>query len=132
MYTTDPIADFLTRIRNGIMANHQNVLAPLSKQKLAIAKIFKEEGFIDDFEVVKVKNHPCINVTLRYHRYKKNVISGLKRISSPGRRLYVGHDELPSIKNGFGFAVLSTSQGVITNKKAKELKTGGELLLSVW
>jgi small subunit ribosomal protein S8 len=129
---TDPIADMLTRIRNAIMVRHDSVLVPASKIKLAIAKILKEEGFITDYEVVKGKPHREIKVQLRYMENNKPAISGLKRMSKPGLRLYVQKKEIPRVYGGLGIAILSTSQGLRTGQQAWRQGSGGELLCYVW
>ena len=131
MTVTDPIADMLTRIRNAMMVRHDSVLIPASKIKLSIAKILKEEGFITDYEVVKGKPHREIKVQLRYID-NKPAISGLKRISKPGLRLYVQKKEIPRVYGGLGIAILSTSQGLRTGQQAWRQGSGGELLCYVW
>jgi small subunit ribosomal protein S8 len=128
---TDPIADMLTRIRNAIMVRHDTVVVPASKIKLSIAQILKEEGFISDFEVVKGKPHREIKVQLRYID-NKPAISGLKRMSKPGLRLYVQKKEIPRVYGGLGIAILSTSQGLRTGQQAWRQGSGGELLCYVW
>jgi small subunit ribosomal protein S8 len=128
---TDPIADMLTRIRNAIMVRHDSVQVPASKIKLAIAKILKEEGFITDYEVVKGKPHRMIKVQLRYLD-NKPAISGLKRMSKPGLRMYVHKREIPRVYGGLGIAIISTSQGLKTGQQAWHQKSGGELLCYVW
>jgi len=128
---TDPIADMLTRIRNGIMVRHDSVVVPASKMKLGIAKILKDEGFISDFEIVKGKPHREIKVQLRYID-NKPAISGLKRMSKPGLRLYVQKKEIPRVYGGLGIAILSTSQGLKTGQQAWRQGSGGELLCYVW
>lgn len=132
MTVTDPIADMLTRIRNAIMVRHDTVLVPASKIKLSIAKILKEEGFITDYEVVKGKPHREIKVQLRYMDNNKPAISGLKRMSKPGLRLYVQKKEIPRVYGGLGIAILSTSQGLRTGQQAWRQGSGGELLCYVW
>jgi len=129
---TDPIADMLTRIRNAIMVRHDSVLVPASKIKLSIAKILKEEGFIIDYEVVKGKPHREIKVQLRYMDDNKPAISGLKRMSKPGLRLYVQKKEIPRVYGGLGIAILSTSQGLRTGQQAWRQGSGGELLCYIW
>ena len=129
---TDPIADMLTRIRNAIMVRHDSVQVPASKLKLAIAKILKDEGFIAGYEVVKGKPHRMIKVQLRYLDNNKPAISGLKRISKPGLRLYVHKREIPRVYGGLGIAIISTSQGLKTGQQAWHQKAGGELLCYVW
>jgi small subunit ribosomal protein S8 len=128
----DPIADMLTRIRNAIMVRHDSVQIPASKVKLAIAKILKEEGFISDFEVVKGKPHRMIKVQLRYLADNKPAISGMKRISKPGLRMYVHKREIPRVYGGLGIAIISTSQGLKTGQQAWHQQSGGELLCYVW
>ena len=132
MTVTDPIADMLTRIRNAIMARHDNVLIPTSKMKLSIARILKEEGFIIDYEVVKGKPHRVIKIILRYFDDNKPAISGLKRISKPGLRVYVQKKEVPRVYGGLGIAIISTSEGVKTGQQAWHQGSGGELLCYVW
>jgi small subunit ribosomal protein S8 len=132
MTVTDPIADMLTRIRNALMARHDNVRLPSSKMKLAIARILKEEGFINDYEVIKGKPHRDINVHLRYLEDNKPAISGLKRVSKPGLRVYVQKREIPRVYGGLGIAIVSTSQGVRTGQQAWRQGSGGELLCYVW
>jgi len=129
---TDPIADMLTRIRNAIMVRHDSVLVPASKIKLSIAKILKEEGFISNYEVVKGKPHREIKVQLRYYDNNKPAISGLKRMSKPGLRLYVQKREIPRVYGGLGIAILSTSQGLRTGQQAWRQGSGGELLCYIW
>ena len=132
MTVTDPIADMLSRIRNAIMVRHDSVQVPASKIKLAIAKILKEEGFIADYEVVKGKPHRMIKVQLRYLENNKPAISGMKRISKPGLRMYVHKREIPRVYGGLGIAIISTSQGLKTGQQAWHQKSGGELLCYVW
>ncbi len=132
MTVTDPIADMLTRIRNALMARHDNVKVPSSKMKLAIARILKEEGFITDYEVVKGKPHRDISIKLRYLDDNKPAIAGLKRVSKPGLRVYVQKREIPRVYGGLGIAIVSTSQGVRTGQQAWRQSSGGELLCYVW
>ena len=132
MTVTDPIADMLTRIRNAIMARHDNVRVPASKMKLALARILKEEGFITDYEVIKGKPHRDINIQLRYLEDNQPAISGLKRVSKPGLRVYVQKKEIPRVYGGLGIAIISTSQGVRTGQQAWRQGCGGELLCYVW
>jgi small subunit ribosomal protein S8 len=132
MTMTDPIADMLTRIRNGIQARHKEVAIPASKLKLEIARILKEEGYIKDFAFVKEMVQGQINVQLKYTQSNKGVITSIQKVSRPGLRVYVGKEEIPRVLNGLGTAILSTSKGVITDKKAKELGVGGEVLLAVY
>ena len=132
MTVTDPIADMLTRIRNAIMARHDNVRVPASKMKLALARILKEEGFITDYEVIKGKPHRDINIQLRYLEDNQPAISGLKRVSKPGLRVYVQKKEIPRVYGGLGIAIVSTSQGVRSGQQAWRQGYGGELLCYVW
>ncbi|MEA1959157.1 MAG: 30S ribosomal protein S8 [Chloroflexota bacterium] len=129
---TDPIADMLTRIRNAIMARHDFVLMPSSKMKLDIAKILRDEGFIKDFEVVKGKQQRVIKIYLKYTEKKEPVLTGLKRVSKPGLRVYVSRKEIPRVYGGLGMAILSTPKGVITGQQAWRQSVGGELLCFIW
>lgn len=131
MAMTDPVADMLTRIRNGLKAGHKTVTMPSSNFKTAIAAILKEEGYIKDCKVKKQGKFDFIDVSLKYYE-DKPVITNLKRESRPGRRLYVDSDNIPRVLNGLGVAILSTSKGVVTGKKAKELKLGGEYICSIY
>ena len=133
MTTNDPIADMLTRIRNANTAKHDTVDIPASKMKLAIAEILFNEGYIKKYEVVEDGNFKTIRVTLKYGNDKtEKIISGLKRISKPGLRVYAGKDELPRVLGGLGVAIISTNSGVITDKQARKLGVGGEVLAFVW
>lgn len=132
MTVSDPIADMLTRIRNGVMARHDFVLVPASKMKLALAKILKAEGFITDYEVLKGKTQKVIKVHLRYDERNKAVISGLDRVSKPGLRVYTKRNEIPRVYGGLGIAIVSTPQGVMTGHQAWRKGIGGELLCYVW
>jgi small subunit ribosomal protein S8 len=129
---TDPIADFLTRIRNGIMARKDHVECPRSTLKLRLAEILKEEGFVDGVTNKDDSVQGSISVTLRYDNRHKNAITGLKRVSKPGQRRYVGAKELPKVRNGLGISIISTSKGLMTDRKARELGVGGEVLCEVW
>ncbi len=131
MVTTDPIADLLTRIRNAITARHETVSIPASKMKKSIVDILVEEGFITSGESVTENGHTNIKVALKYVG-NKNAITNLKRISKPGLRVYCGYQDLPRVLGGYGIAIISTSRGVMTDKKARELKVGGEVLAYVW
>lgn len=131
MIMTDPIADMLTRIRNGLQARHESVAMPASKEKVEIAKILKNEGFITDYSV-DGEGMKTITITLKYGPNKEKVINGLKRISKPGLRVYAGKENLPRVLGGLGVAILSTNQGVITDKEARKLQVGGEVLAFVW
>jgi len=133
MTTNDPIADMLTRIRNANTAKHDTVDVPSSKMKLAIADILVDEGYVKKYDLVENGNFKDIRITLKYMDDKNTrVISGLKRISKPGLRVYAGREKLPRVLGGLGIAILSTNQGVITDKKARELNVGGEVLAFVW
>ncbi len=133
MTVSDPIADMLTRIRNAIMARHDYVLVPVSKMKLSIARILKEEGFISDYEVLKGKPDRVIKVHLKYYPDNKQpAISGLERVSKPGLRIYVQRKEIPRVYGGMGIAILSTPKGVKTGQQAWRLGTSGEVLCYVW
>jgi small subunit ribosomal protein S8 len=129
---TDPIADMLTRIRNANMVSHQSVEIPGSKMKIAIAEILKQEGFIREFEYKKDNKQGMIRVYLKYGPNREKVITGLKRISKPGLRVYAGKDELPKVLGGLGIAILSTSQGIISDKTARRSGVGGEVLCYIW
>jgi len=134
MAITDPIADMLTRIRNGLMARHDSVLIPASRMKLAIAEILVAEGYLRSAELVKNEDsiQDNIAVELKYGRNNSSVISGLKRISRPGLRVYAKSDEIPRVLDGLGIAIISTSKGIMTDKKARETGAGGEVLAFVW
>ena len=125
---TDPIADMLTRIRNANQMRYKEVEVPASKMKLEIARILKDEGFISDY----TNKDSMIVLNLKYGEKKERVITGLKRISKPGLRVYVKAEELPSVLNGLGIAIVSTSKGVMTNKEARKLSLGGEVLAYIW
>lgn len=129
---TDPIADLLTRIRNASRAEHEKVDIPSSKLKVRIAEILKEEGFIKNFRVLEDGKQGVLRVYLKYGTGNEKMISGLVRVSTPGRRIYVGHDEIPSILGGMGVAMVSTSRGVLTDRVARKQKVGGEVLAYVW
>jgi small subunit ribosomal protein S8 len=130
--TTDPIADMLTRIRNAIMARHDHVLVPASRTKLAIAGVLKSEGFISDYEVSRGKVQRIIKIHIKYDENRQPVISGLKRVSKPGLRVYVQKKEIPRVYGGLGIAILSTPRGVMTGEQAWRQNLGGELLCHVW
>ena len=133
MMTSDPIADMLTRIRNANTAKHDTVDIPMSKMKLAIAEILLNEGYIAKYDIIEDGSFKTIRVTLKYGADKnEKIITGLKRISKPGLRVYVGKNEIPRVLGGLGTAILSTNQGVITDKEARKLQVGGEVLAFVW
>jgi small subunit ribosomal protein S8 len=132
MTMTDPIADMLARIRNASSAMHDDVLIPASKIKQNIAKILVDEGYVDGMEVVTEEPHPMIKLVLRYSPERERAISGIRRISKPGRRVYRGAGELPRVLGGLGVAIVSTSQGLMTDKEARRARVGGEILAYVW
>jgi len=132
MQITDPVADMLTRIRNANSAKHDTVDVPASKMKKAIAEILLEEGFIKSFQIVDDGTQGIIRIALKYNAGKEKVISGLRRVSKPGLRVYAGADELPKVLKGLGIAIISTSKGIMTDKKARAAHVGGEVLCFVW
>ncbi len=132
MVTTDPIADMLTRIRNASQANFKTVDIPASNVKKNIAEILFNEGYIKAYEEIQNENQGIIRISLKYTEKGKKVISGLRRISKPGLRVYASKEELPKVLNGLGIALISTSKGIMTDKKARELGVGGEVLAYVW
>ncbi len=132
MQITDPVADMLTRIRNANSAKHDTVDVPASNLKKSIAQILLDEGYIKDFKVADDGTQGVIKITLKYLPGKEKVISGLRRVSKPGLRVYVGADELPRVLKGLGVAIISTSKGVMTDKKARANHVGGEVLAFVW
>ena len=132
MQITDPVADMLTRIRNANSAKHETVDVPASNLKKAIAEILLEEGYIKAYTLVDNGNQGIIHITLKYLGKKQQVISGLRRVSKPGLRVYAGAEELPRVLHGLGIAIVSTSKGVMTDKKAREAHVGGEVLAFVW
>jgi small subunit ribosomal protein S8 len=132
---TDPIADMLTRVRNAIRAGHTSVVFPSSKLKLSIVRILKNEGFIQNYDVIPGRPQPKIRVWLRYlgeRKTRKSVIVGLKRVSKPGHRVYAGKKEIPWVLSGMGIAILSTSKGLLTDSQARRSGVGGEVLCYVW
>ena len=132
MQITDPVADMLTRIRNANTAKHETVDVPASNLKKAIAQILFDEGYIKSFEIVDDGTQGVIDITLKYLAGKEKVISGLRRVSKPGLRVYAGADELPRVLKGLGIAIISTSKGVMTDKAARANHVGGEVLAFVW
>ena len=132
MHITDPVADMLTRIRNANSAKHDTVDVPASKMKKSIAQILLDEGYIKNFTVIDDGLQGIIRITLKYNGGKEKVITGLRRVSKPGLRVYVGADELPRVLRGMGIAIISTSKGIMTDKKAREAHVGGEVLAFVW
>ena len=132
MQTTDPIADFLTRIRNAYNAKHEMVEVPASKMKIEIARILLAEGYIKDYKVTPDEKQSVITICLKYDANKKKVLSGIKRVSKPGLRVYAAWDEIPRVLKGLGIAIVSTSKGIMTDKRARKEKIGGEVLAFVW
>jgi small subunit ribosomal protein S8 len=129
---TDPISDMLIRIKNALMARHKSVIIPASKIKLEIARILKEEGYIEDYKYIKEEPQPKIEIILKYDENKRPVIAGVKRVSKPGRRIYKGYRDLPKVLDGFGIAIVSTSQGIMTDHEARKRKIGGEVICEIW
>ena len=132
MHITDPIADMLTRIRNANDAKHESVVVPASNMKKAIAQILVDEGYIKAFNVTEDGKQGLINITLKYGQNKAKVIQGIKRVSKPGLRVYASSEEMPKVIRGMGIAIVSTSKGVMTDKAARRLNVGGEVLAYVW
>ncbi len=132
MHTTDPIADMLTRIRNANTAKHESVEIPSSNMKKAIVKIMFDEGYIKKYEIIEDNKQNIIKVWLKYGEGKKQILGGLKRVSKPGLRVYAGKDELPRVLKGLGIAIISTSKGIMTDKRARRENIGGEVLAFVW
>ena len=130
--SSDPLADMLTRIRNAHLCSQGKVDMPASKIKISVAKILKAEGYVKNYKLLKDKQHAVLRVYLKYHDGNRSVITGLKRESKPGRRVYVPKSEIPYVLNGMGIAVLSTSKGIMTDRQAREQNVGGEFLCSVW
>jgi small subunit ribosomal protein S8 len=129
---TDPIADMLTRIRNAGMAQHNQVSCPSSKMKRAVADVLKESGFLGDVRVEAREGHPVLVMSIRYGDDGKALIAGIRRVSTPGRRVYVRHGDVPTVRSGLGLAVLSTSRGIMSDRAAREASVGGEVLCEVW
>lgn len=129
---TDPIADMLNRIHNALMAGHKQVLVPSSRVKVAIARILKEEGYIQNYQITRDRPQPNLRIILKYDENRRPVITALKRASKPGRRVYVGRREIPWVLSGMGIAILSTPRGIMTGQKARRLRVGGEVLCYVW
>ena len=132
MVVTDPIADMLTRIRNANAMKYKEVSMPVSKTKTEIARILKDEGFITDYKIRNDKPQKTLVLTLKYTNKKERVITGLKRISKPGLRVYAKNDEVPKVLNGFGIAIISTSKGIMTDKEARKESLGGEVMAYIW
>jgi len=129
---TDPIADLLTRIRNAQRRKHETVDVPMSKMKLKIIEILRREGFIRAYKTIELDEHPGIRIYLKYIDDERSVITDLKKISTPGRRIYVGKEEIPPVRGGLGIAILSTSKGILTDRESRKSQVGGELLCYVW
>ena len=132
MAMTDPIADFLTRIRNACMAGFERVDIPSSKLKVGLAKMLKQEGYIKNYKLIKDRKQGILRLYLKYDQDNEPVIAGLQRVSKPSCRIYVRHDRIPYVFNGFGTAILSTSRGVLSDREARRQRVGGELLCEVW
>ena len=135
MSMSDPIADMLTRVRNALMRRHATVAMPLSNSKVAIAEVLKSEGYIVDFQVISQEPQSVLEIKLKYigdRRHYRSVITGLERVSKPGRRVYVGKSEIPWVLSGMGIAILTTPQGMMTGQKARRKGVGGEVLCKVW
>lgn len=135
MSMSDPVADMLTRVRNAMMRQHKTVSMPSSKVKLAIAKVLKDEGYVKDYQVISQDSFPVLRITLKYVGEKKDrrpVITGLQRVSKPGRRVYVGKTEIPWVLSGMGISIITTSKGVMTGQDARRQGVGGEVLCKVW
>jgi small subunit ribosomal protein S8 len=132
MSMTDPIADMLTRMRNAGSARFDKVDIPASRMKISLAKILKEEGFIKNYKVIKDNRQGTLRVYLKYNEQQSPLIQGLRRVSRPGRRVYAGYEDLPRVQGGLGLAVISTSQGVVTDRQARKLQVGGEVLCEIW
>lgn len=132
---TDTIADMLSRIRNALMARHQTVMIPASKMKASIAKILEDEGYIESYEFIDHELQPQLKISLKYvgkRKDQRSVITGLKRVSKPGRRIYTSVDEIPWVRSGMGIAILTTPKGVITGQQARRLNVGGEIICYIW
>ena len=132
MSMSDPLADMLTRIKNAGMVNFRTVDVPLSNLKLGVAKVLKDEGYIERYSVLKDTLPGTIRIDLKYSANNEKVVSGLRRVSKPGMRIYVKADKIPKVMSGLGIAILSTSKGIITDRQARELGVGGEILCNVW
>ena len=132
MGMTDPIADMLTRIRNALMASYETVDVPSSKMKVSIAKVLKAEGFIKNFKLIEDSKQGIIKIYFKYDEEGDPILGGLKRVSKPGCRIYTKGDRVPQVLNGYGVNILSTSKGIVTDKQARKLGVGGEVLCSVW
>lgn len=132
MSMTDPIADMLTRIRNALKASHEMVDIPNSSLKASMAKVLKSEGYIKNFKIISDGRHRLIRIFLKYDEAGVSVIGGLERVSKPSRRVYTGYDKIPKVLNGYGVNIVSTSKGLMTDRQAREMRVGGEILCSLW
>jgi small subunit ribosomal protein S8 len=132
MSMSDPLADMLTRIRNAVMVKFDSVQMPSSSVKVGIAKVLKEEGYISDYQVIGDSVQDILKIALKYGPNNENVISGIKRVSKPGLRIYAKVDEIPKVLDGYGISIISTSKGIVTDKTAKALNSGGEIICEVW
>lgn len=132
MTMTDPIADMLTRIRNALKATHDEVSVPSSKMKVAIAKILKDEGYIKDYKMIQDNKQGILKIALKWGSHGEKVITGLKKVSKPGRRVYCGKEDIPVVIGGLGITILSTSQGILTGAQAKKMDIGGEVICNIW
>jgi len=132
MTMTDPIADMLTRIRNALKASHEQVDIPSSKIKISIAKVLKAEGYVRNFKIISDGRHRFIRVFLKYDENGVPIIGGVKRVSKPSCRVYAGYDEIPKVLNGYGVNIVSKSKGLLTDREAKKMRVGGEILCSLW
>jgi small subunit ribosomal protein S8 len=132
MAITDPVADMLARIRNANTGKHSKVDIPASRMKISLAKILKSEGYIKNYKVLKDQSHGVLRIYIKYDEVNQGVITGSKRLSKPGRRVYVKKKDIPFVLNGMGIAVLSTSKGILTDREARKQNVGGELLCSLW
>jgi len=132
MAMSDPLADMLTRVRNGCMVKFESVDIPLSKVKVYVAKILKEEGYINDYHIQEGGVQGVLRIDLKYSQDKDRVITGIRRVSKPGRRIYVNADNIPKVMSGLGVGIISTSKGVMSDRQARKMRVGGELLCEVW
>ena len=132
MSMSDPLADMITRIRNAVMVNFRTVEMPLSTLKVGVAKVLKDEGYIEDYQILKETVQGTMRINLKYGANGEKVVTGLRRVSKPGKRIYVKSDKIPKVMSGLGIAVLSTSKGIITDRQARQLGVGGEVLCNVW
>lgn len=132
MTMTDPIADMLTRIRNALKAMHDEVSVPSSKMKVAVAKILKDEGYIKDYKVIQDNKQGILKIALKWGSHGEKVITGLKKVSKPGRRVYCGKEDIPVVIGGLGITILSTSRGILTGAQAKKMDIGGEVICNIW